>query len=353
MSPMDYDPNKNKWGDDDFNFKLPDLKLPHFKLPNIKFSPTTALIVLILVIAGWILLSGFYKVNQGEQGIVRRFGKHVRTMQSGLHFKLPYPIEKVDTPSVTSVHRLEVGFRTIEPGPPAKYKDVPEESQMLTGDENIVNASITIQYKIADPVKYLFNVKDIEQTIMDVTESALRQVIGKNTIDDALTVGKFAIQEETLKLCQSILDVYDSGILIIAAQLQDVAPPTDVDHAFKDVASAREDKNKYINEAQGYQNDVIPKARGEAEKMVLEAEAYKQERINQAKGDTESFLLVLKEYSLAKEITRKRLYIEALESFLPNIKKYILNSKDNGNLLTLLPLEKTDIVKSSKGGEGK
>ncbi|MBU1628235.1 FtsH protease activity modulator HflK, partial [bacterium] len=269
-----------------------------------------------------------------------------------LHFKLPYPIEKVDCPSVTQVHRIEVGFRTLDEGESsaAKYRAVPEESLMLTGDENIVNASIAIQYKISDPVKYLFNVKDVEVTIKDVIESALRQVIGNHTIDDALTTGKFVIQEETLKLCQTILDIYDSGILVLAAQLQDVEPPQEVDAAFKDVASAREDKNRKVNEAQGYQNDIIPKARGDAEKMVLEADAYKQERINRAKGDAENFNLVLKEYTQAKDVTRKRLYLETMEAFLPNIKKYILTANDQSGFLTLLPLDKTGL-KNQKGSD--
>jgi len=350
---MDYDPNKKKWGNDDFDFKLPDLKLPEFKLPPIKINPFLIFVVLVIIAGIWTLASGFYKINQGEQGIIRRFGKHVRTVQPGLHFKFPYPIEKVDKPSVTQVHRLEVGFRTLDPGPPARYRDVPEESLMLTGDENIVEASIAIQYKIADAVKYLFNVKGIEDTIKDITESALRQVIGNHTIDDALTVGKFKIQKETLELCQSILDLYDSGIVIVAAQLQDVKPPQEVDHAFKDVASAREDKNRLINQAHGYRNDIIPKARGEAEKIILEAEAYKEERINRARGDAENYILMLKEYSQARDVTRKRLYIETLEKILPKIQKYILNTDKDGNLLTLLPLEKTDLLNKKEGGGGR
>lgn len=349
---MDYDPKKKKWGDDEFDFKLPDLKLPDLKLPPIKLNFFTVIIAILIILAAWIVFSGLYKVNQGEQGIVRRFGKHVRTVEPGLHFKLPYPIEKVDRPSVTQVHRIEVGFRTLEQETPSKYREVPEESLMLTGDENIVNSSIAIQYKISDPVKYLFNVKNIDSTIKDVIESALRQVIGNHTIDDALTTGKFKIQEETLELCQNILDIYDSGLIVVAAQLQDVEPPDEVDAAFKDVASAREDKNRLVNQAHGYRNDVIPKARGEAEQMILEADGYKQERINMARGDAENFLLMLKEYSLAKNVTRKRLYIETLETFLPEIQKYILNTEDQGNLLTLLPLDKANVM-GKKGGSGK
>ncbi len=307
------------------------------KIPKLKFSKGLSVIVLVLVIALY-LASGIFVVAPDEQGVVRRFGKFIRLESPGLNYHLPYPIETVLTPAVTQVKRVEIGFRTISFGPPARYREIPVEALMLTGDENIVSAEAIVQYKIKDPVNYLFNIILPEQTVRSAAEATLRQVIGERKIDEALTVGKYEIQEETKRLLQKLLDSYKAGILIVAVQLQDVNPPKEVQDAFKDVASAKEDKSRYINLAQGYRNDLIPKARGEAVKMTKEAEGYKIERIKKAEGDVAKFNSILTEYKKGESITQARLYLEAMEEILPNMNKIIVGLNENQPLINLLPL---------------
>jgi len=324
-----------------------EIRLPNFNLGKLQSLGKG---VIVLIVAAIWALSGIYIVNPDEQGVIRRFGKMTRTAPPGIHFHIPWPIEKADTPKVTAVKRLEIGFRTIDPGPPARYRKVSYEAAMLTGDENIVDCEIIVQYKIKDGPSYLFNVRDREDTIRSASESALRHVIGKHNIDEALTTGKSEIQVETQEVLQGILDKYDFGLLVVAVQLQDVHPPQDVIQAFKDVASAKEDKNKAINLAQGYQNDLIPRTRGQAEQMLRQAEGYSEERINKAQGDAERFLKVLREYRKAKQVTARRLYLETLERVLPRINKVIAKTgKDGTGLLGVLPLGSLSGVE--KGGE--
>ena len=216
---------------------------------------------------------------------------------------------------------------------------------MLTGDENIVDAEMIVQYKIKDPVSYLFNIVGPELTVREASEASLRTVVGRNNIDETLTTGKFTIQEETKTQLQAILDKYESGIHVVAVQLQDVSPPKEVIGAFKDVASAKEDKNRMVNQAEGYRNDIIPKARGEAEAMIRDAEGFKESRIKRAEGDAAKFTTILKEYRKAKSITQKRLFLETMEKVLPDIDKVIIPDKDSGNMLNLLNLT------AGKGGQ--
>lgn len=313
------------------------------KIPKLKFSKNIFGIVSVLVIALY-LASGIFVVAPDEQGVVRRFGKFIRIESPGLNYHLPYPIETVVTPAVTQVKRIEIGFRTIGSGPPARYQKLPAEALMLTGDENIVSAEAIVQYKIKDPVSYLFNIILPEETVKNAAEAALRQVIGERKIDEALTVGKYEIQEETKKLLQDLLDSYKSGIFVVAVQLQDVNPPKEVQEAFKDVASAKEDKSKYINQAQGYENDLIPKARGEAVQITKEAEGYKIERIKKAEGDVAKFNNILTEYIKGEYITQARLYLETMEEILPNMNKVIVDLKENQSLVNLLPLGDASIL---------
>jgi len=313
------------------------------KLPKLKFSKGLSVIVLVLVIALY-LATGIFIVAPDEQGVIRRFGKFIRIESPGLNYHLPFPIETVTSPAVTQVKRVEIGFRTISFGPPARYREIPAEALMLTGDENIVSAEAIVQYKIKDPVNYLFNIILPEQTVRSAAEATLRQVIGERKIDEALTVGKYEIQEETKKLLQELLDSYKAGILIVAVQLQDVNPPKEVQDAFKDVASAKEDKSRYINQAQGYRNDLIPKARGEAVKMTKEAEGYKIERIKKAEGDVAKFNSILTEYKKGEYITQARLYLETMEDILPNMNKVIVDLEENQSLINLLPLGDAKIL---------
>jgi membrane protease subunit HflK len=313
------------------------------KIPKLKFSKNIVIVVLVLVIALY-LASGIFVVAPDEQGVVRRFGKFIRIESPGLNYHLPFPIETVLTPAVTQVKRVEIGFRTITFGPPARYREIPVEALMLTGDENIVSAEAIVQYKIKDPVNYLFNIILPEQTVRSAAEATLRQVIGERKIDEALTVGKYEIQEETKRLLQQLLDSYKAGILIVAVQLQDVNPPKEVQDAFKDVASAKEDKSRYINQAQGYRNDLIPKARGEAVQMTKEAEGYKIERIKKAEGDVAKFNSILTEYKKGEYITQARLYLETMEEILPNMNKVIVDLEENQSLINLLPLGDAKIL---------
>ena len=281
------------------------------------------------------LFTGVYTVGPDEVGVVQRFGKYDRTVQSGLNYHMPFPIETVKTPKVTEVKRIEVGFRTVGKN---QYRTVERESLMLTGDENIVDAELIVQYKIKEPLHYLFNYVGPELTMREASEASLRTVVGRHNIDEALTSGKLMIQEETKELLQSILDKYETGVQVVAVQLQDVSPPKQVIDAFKDVASAKEDKNRMINEAEGYRNDIIPKARGEAQSMIRKAEGFREARISRAEGDVAKFKAILKEYSKAKDVTRERLYLEAMEEILPGLEKYIVPNGEDGNLLNLLNL---------------
>ena len=308
-----------------------EVEIPEF---NFKITP-----VLIGILVIW-LLTGIYVVGPDEVGVVRTFGEFTRVTQSGLNWKFPSPIETANTPKVTEVKRIEFGFRSLKNG---QYRTVEKESLMLTGDENIVDAEMIVQYKIKDPVKYLFNIVEPELTVREAAEASLRTVVGRNKIDETLTTGKFTIQEETKEQVQSILDKYESGIHIVAVQLQDVSPPKEVIGAFKDVASAKEDKNRMINQAEGYRNDVIPKARGEAEAMIRDAEGFKESRIKRAEGDATKFSTILKEYKKAKSITEKRLYLETMEKVLPGIDKIIVPDKESGNMLNLLNLNPNQI----------
>ncbi len=312
-----------------------EIEIPEF---NFKITP-----VIIAGIVLW-LLTGVYIVGPDEVGVVRTFGEFTRVTQSGLNWKFPAPIETANTPKVTEVKRIEIGFRSLKNG---QYRTVEKESLMLTGDENIVDAEMIVQYKIKDPVSYLFKIVEPELTVREAAEASLRTVVGRNKIDETLTTGKFTIQEETKLQLQDILDNYESGIHVVAVQLQDVSPPKEVIGAFKDVASAKEDKNRMVNQAEGYRNDVIPKARGEAEAMIRDAEGFRDSRVKRAEGDAAKFTTILKEYNKAKSITEKRLYLETMEKVLPDVEKIIVPDKDSGNMLNLLNL----FPGSSKKGE--
>lgn len=307
----------------DQEIKIPKLSLGVFPLVGI---------ALVL----W-MLTGIYVVGPDEVGVVQTFGKYSRAAQSGLNYHFPFPIEKVSTPKVTEVKRIEIGFRTVGKN---QYQTIARESLMLTGDENIVDAEMIVQYKIKDPVAYTFNFIEPELTVRQASEASLRTVVGRHNIDEALTSGKFMIQEESKELIQNILDKYNTGILVVAVQLQDVSPPEQVIAAFKDVASAKEDKNRMVNQAEGYRNDIIPKARGEAQAQIREAEGYKEARIARAEGDVSKFNSVLKEYRKSKEVTETRMFLETAEEILSNREKIIVpDGKEGSNLINLLNLK--------------
>lgn len=287
----------------------------------------------LLVLLVW---QSIFIVAPDEEGVVKRFGEPVRTVEPGPHFKIPF-VESVLQPKVAKLHRVEVGFRTNLQG---RQQTVPQEALMLTGDMNILKIEFIVQYKIKDSTEYLFNVADIHETIGKAAEAAMREVVGKSKIDEALTTGKAEIQQGTLVLLQSILDEYRAGVQVAAVQLQDVDPPEAVAAAFKDVTNAKEDREKLINQAQGYRNDIIPKAKGEAAQQVNRAKGYAQARLNRAQGETNRFLATLKEYQQAKDVISKRIYIETMEEILPHMEKVIIDGKAGERVLPYLPLDR-------------
>lgn len=282
------------------------------------------------------LLTGIFQVGPDEEAVLLLFGKYEKTVGSGIHWYFPRPIGRRIKIKTTKVYRVEVGFRTVNIGPPAKYQDVPKESLMLTGDENIIDLDFSVQYKIINLRDYLFKVKNPESTITSAAEASIRQIVGMFDIDESLTEGKSNIQILTREKLQETLDIYGIGIQVLNVQLQDVQPPKAVLQAFKDVASAREDRIRYINEANGYSNDAIPKARGEAKKLINEAQAYKQKRMSEANGDVARFIKLYENYKLGEEVTKTRLYLENLERNLKGVDKVIVDSEVKNGILNII-----------------
>lgn len=300
-----------------------------------------AILAVGLVIWG---ATGFYRVQPDEQGVVMRFGKWVDTTDAGLHYHLPYPLEAVLKPKVTKVNQLNLGFRTAGEGRFERTadggRDVPAESRMLTGDENIVETDFTVFWVMRDAGKVLFNIQDPEGTVKVAAESAMRDVIGRNPIQAALSDKRQQIADAAKVELQRLLDSYDSGILITQVQLQKVEPPSAVIDAFNDVQRARADQERARNEAEAYRNDIIPRARGEAERLVQEAEAYKEQVLNQAEGETKRFLALYNAHRQSQDVTERRLYLETMEEVLKNTPKIVIDSNAKGGqgVLPYLPL---------------
>jgi len=292
---------------------------------------------LILIVIVW-AFSGLYRVLPDEQGVVLRFGKFISTTQPGLNYHIPYPIETVLTPKVTKVNRIDVGFRSAsDSGRTSGVGDVPEESLMLTGDENIVNIDFSVFWLIKDAGKFLFKIQSPVETVKAAAETAMRQVIAKSRLQPILTEGRTSIEIETQEIIQSILDEYESGIQVTQVQTQKADPPDQVIDAFRDVQAARADMERSKNEAEGYANDVIPRARGDAAKILQEAEAYKQQVVAAAEGEASRFVAIYSEYAKAKKVTQERMYLETMEKVLADIDKVIIDKKAGG-VVPYLPL---------------
>jgi membrane protease subunit HflK len=290
--------------------------------------------IAIVAVVGLWLASGVYQIQPGEVGVVRHFGLEVSRSGSGLHYRLPWPIQTVDAVNTEAIRRAEIGFRT-ENGVPTR---VGSEALMLTGDENIVDAQLIVQYRVVDPSKYLFRLQDPDATLHTATEVALRSAVGKGKIDDILTTGRSQVQEQTRVFLQQLLDTYQSGLQVTAVNLQVVDPPDQVKDAFQEVVRAREDRERLINEARAYGADILPRARGEAQQTIRAAEGYREQRTLQANGDVARFLSVLQEYAKSKDVTRERLHLETIERVLVRLDKVVLDGQANGNVLPFLPL---------------
>jgi membrane protease subunit HflK len=294
---------------------------------------------LLIIVTLW-GLSGLYRVLPDEQGVVLRFGKFVNTTQPGLNYHFPYPIESVITPKVTKVNRMDIGFRSERDSgfSSGGVADVPEESLMLTGDENIVNIDFSVFWVIKDAGNFLFKIQDPEGTVKAAAETAMREVIARSNIQPILTEGRSVIETETQEIIQKILDEYTSGIQITQVQTQKADPPDQVIDAFRDVQAARADMERSKNEAEAYSNDVIPRARGEAQKILQAAEAYKKEVVAKAEGEASRFLAIYNEYAKAKQVTQERMFLETMETVLGDINKIIIDKNSGSGVVPYLPL---------------
>jgi len=307
-----------------------DSPMPEYPKKNMK--------ILGAAVIGAIWLgSGFYIVDEGNNGVETRFGQYIGTTQSGLNWHIPAPVEQVYIVNVKQQRFIEVGYRSA--GSEQMVGSVPKEALMLTRDENYVDVRLAVQYQVKDAKDFLFNVVNPAATLKQVTESAQRGVIGSNDMDFVLTEGRSEIVTQIKREIQAIMDEYQSGIQITSVNLQDAQPPEQVQKAFADAIKAREDQQRLINEAQAYANDVVPRARGAAARKIQEAEGYKEQAIAQATGETSRFGKLVAEYSKAPEITRKRMYIETMESVLSTTNTVMVDVKGSNNMM-YLPLDK-------------
>lgn len=310
---------------------------PVRRTPKQARSRKALVLFVVVVLVGIWTSSGLYVVEQGEQGVELRFGKYIRTTDAGLRWHIPFPVEEALIVNVQKVNTVEVGYRVSERN--RTVTPVTREALMLTADENIIDIHFAVQYDIKDPKDLLFNVSDpLHLVVRQSTESAVREIVGGNTMDFAITEGRAEIARDTKILLQEILDRYKTGVNVRAVEMQNAQPPAEVKAAFDDAVKAREDEERLKNEAEAYSNDVIPRARGQAARIVQEAEAYKASVIARAEGEASRFEQIYDEYRKAPQITRDRLYLESLEQVLNNSTKLIIDQQ-NGNNIIYLPLD--------------
>jgi len=296
--------------------------------------------VVLLVVLGVWLFSGVYTVDQGEQAVELRFGKYLETNDAGLHWHIPAPFESVEIINTQQVNTVEVGYRKGS----GALSTVPREALMLTQDENIIDVQFAVQYDIKDPTDLLFNVSEFstrnmaETVVRQATESAVREIVGRSTMDFAITEGRAQLASETKNLVQRILDRYETGINVRTVEMQNAQPPAQVKNAFDDVVKAREDEERIKNLAQAYSNDIIPRARGQAARIEQEAAAYKASTVAKAEGEASRFEQVFDEYVKARAVTRDRLYLEAMEEVLANSSKMLIDQENSDSIL-YLPLD--------------
>ena len=318
--------------------------------------PTAVWLLLFAIGAGAIGFYAFtYKVNPNQQGVVLRFGQLQDKTGPGLHFRWPYPIDEVLLPDVTRNNRIQIGMRSAAGGSSMRAqaaRDVPEESLMLTGDENIVDVDFEVQWKIRDAEKYLFNIQNPESTVKEVAESAMREVVGQSDIQSILTQAREEVRQKVTDLIQKTLDSYSAGIEIVQVQLQKVDPPGKVIDAFRDVQAARADQVRLQNEANAYANRVVPEARGQAERILQAAKGYREESVADAVGQAARFEKVYEEYAKAPDVTRRRMFLETMERVYGGTDKIILDNKGGGTgVVPYLPLDQLTRRNKEQGGQ--
>ena len=301
--------------------------------PHLRFiTPKRVGIAVLVLLVISALASSFYTVDADERAIVLRFGKYVKQTEPGLHFKLPLGIEKAIGVPVRKVFKEEFGFRTLRAGIRTQYdpRDYPGESLLLTGDLNIADVEWVVQYKIKAPQEFLFAIKNPTQALRDLSEAVMSTVVGDRTVTEVLTVGRIEIAAEVQQRLQQLLDLYQTGLDVTTITLQDVNPPESVKPAFNAVNEAKQEKERSINEAWRAYNESVPKAKGMALQLISEAEGYALRRVNEARGDADRFNAVRREYQNAKDVTRRRLYLETMSEILPEVSEiYVIDGKSN------------------------
>ena len=339
QNPWGKRPNNNQ-SPPDMDELLKQSKDKFKKMMPGKFGGGKSFTILFLILIAIWLATGIYRVNPQEQGVVLRFGEFVRTTQPGLHYHLPAPIEKVITPDVTRENKIEIGYRGFGGGT-ANRRDVPDESKMITGDENNIDIDFVVFWKISDAGQYLFNLQDPPETVKVAAQSIMRDIIGQTKIQTALTGGRQNIQLTAKSLLQDLLNQYQAGVEIRDVQLLSVDPPQEVIDAFNDVQRARQDRDTLINEAEAIRNDIVPRARGEAAQMINEAQAYESQVVNRAKGDADRFISVYESYKIDPDVTKSRIYLETMEKVLSNVNKIIMDkSSSSSGIVPYLPIDK-------------
>ncbi|MFA7431656.1 MAG: FtsH protease activity modulator HflK [Rhodospirillaceae bacterium] len=299
-------------------------------------SGKAIMLLVVAVVIAW-ALTGIYRVQPDQQGVVMLFGRFIETTEPGLHYWPPAPIGAVETPTVTRTNQISVGFR----GDPRTggTRDVPQESMMLTGDQNIIDADFIVQWRIADAGAYLFNIRDVEETVKLGAESAMREIIGQVDLEYAMTQGRGMVASRTRDLLQQIMDSYGAGVSILDVKLQQADPPAEVIDAFQDVQRARQDRERLQNEAFAYRNDILPRAQGQAERVVQAATGYREQMVKSAEGESSRFLAVYNTFRNAREVTTQRLYLEALQDVLKGSEKILLDEgASSSGVVPYLPL---------------
>ncbi len=321
-------------------------------LPGGKLGGGIGLLIVALVVLGFWGATGVYRVGPDEQGVELLFGKFHVTTQPGLHFRFPNPIQQHLTPKVTRENQVNIGFvDTSATGRTSAKRDVPAESLMLTGDENIVDIDFAVFWRIKDAGDYLFRIRNPDQTVKAIAESAMREVVGRSKIDDVVTENRATVETDAHKIVQETLDDYQSGIEVIRVKMEKADPPEAVIAAFRDVQAARADLERMRNEAQSYANDVIPRARGESEMIRLQAEGYKERVVADAEGASARFVSIYNEYSIAKNVTRQRMYLETMEEVLSGMNKVVIDSEGGqSGVVPYLPLPEIQKRVTGQGG---